>query len=93
MGFILNLVVSSDTALIVRNFNTHFDNPEDPLKTVAVSILDTVGVKQNVIGPTRNGGHTLDLILTIRLNIKRYSKLFTVWSYFRSLSHLTQNVS
>ena len=67
--FISNLVISLDKALIVGDFNIHFDNPQDPLRTAFVSILDSVGINQTVIGPTHNGGHTLDLILTLGLNV------------------------
>ncbi|XP_060770970.1 uncharacterized protein LOC132881920 [Neoarius graeffei] len=67
--FISDLVISLDKALVVGDFNIHFDNPEDPLKTAFVSILDSGGINQNVIGLTHNGGHTLDLILTFRLNV------------------------
>ncbi|XP_058263764.1 uncharacterized protein LOC131364606 [Hemibagrus wyckioides] len=68
--FTSNLVVYLDKALIVGDFNIHFDKPEDPLRTAGVSILDSLGVNQNVIGPTHNGGHTLDLIFTFGLNIE-----------------------
>ncbi|XP_053481003.1 uncharacterized protein LOC128607830 [Ictalurus furcatus] len=68
--FVSNLVVSVDKALIVGDFNIHFDNLEDPLRIAVVSILDSVGINQNVIGPTHNGGHTLDLILTYGLSIE-----------------------
>ncbi|KAF4078917.1 hypothetical protein AMELA_G00187270 [Ameiurus melas] len=68
--FVSNLVVSVNKALIVGDFNIHFDSLEDPLRTAVVSILDSVGINQNVIGPTHSGGHTLDLILTYGLSIE-----------------------
>lgn len=78
VDFILNLVVSLDKALIVRDFDIHFDNSEAPLKTVAVSIQDLQGVNQITIGSTYNGGPTLYLILIFILNIETYSPIFTV---------------
>ncbi|KAI5086287.1 hypothetical protein C0J45_1051, partial [Silurus meridionalis] len=68
--FITNLATSLDKALIVGDFNIHFDNQEDSLRAAVVSILDSVGINQNVIGPTHSGGHTLDLLLTFGLKIK-----------------------
>ncbi|KAI5086833.1 hypothetical protein C0J45_23232, partial [Silurus meridionalis] len=61
---------SLDKALIVGDFNIHFDNQEDSLRAAVVSILDSVGINQNVMGPTHSGGHTLDLLLTFGLKIK-----------------------
>ncbi|KAI5085474.1 hypothetical protein C0J45_5310, partial [Silurus meridionalis] len=53
--FITNLATSLDKALIVGDFNIHFDNQEDSLRAAVVSILDSVGINQNVIGPTHSG--------------------------------------
>lgn len=52
---------------MVGEFNNHFDYPEDPLRTALMSILESVGVNQNITGPTHNGSHTLDLILKLVL--------------------------
>lgn len=38
--FVSHLVVSVNKAVIVGDFNSHFDNPQDPLRTAFVSILD-----------------------------------------------------
>uniref|UniRef100_A0AAQ6IK29 Endonuclease/exonuclease/phosphatase domain-containing protein n=1 Tax=Anabas testudineus TaxID=64144 RepID=A0AAQ6IK29_ANATE len=48
--FLSNLVVSVDKALIAGDFNIHFENPEDPLRTAFMSILDSLGVDQCVVG-------------------------------------------
>lgn len=40
---------------------------KEHVKTAFESILESVGANQNVIGITRNGGHTLDLGLTFRI--------------------------
>lgn len=72
LNSLTNLVVSLDKELIDDAFNIHFDNQK---RTVVVSILDSVGVNQNVIGPTLSGGHTFDLILTYGLNIETIDTL------------------
>lgn len=64
------MVVSVDKAVIVGEINIPFDNLQDPLRITFMSILDSVVVNQNIIGPTHYGGHTLDLILTLGLNIE-----------------------
>uniref|UniRef100_A0AAY4DRN7 Reverse transcriptase domain-containing protein n=1 Tax=Denticeps clupeoides TaxID=299321 RepID=A0AAY4DRN7_9TELE len=68
--FVSNLVVSVDKALIVGDINIHCDKLEDSLRTAFLSLLDSVGVNQHVTGPTHEGGHTLDLVLTFGLNIE-----------------------
>lgn len=52
---------------VLSKLNIHFDNSKDILRMTVVSILDLVGVNQNLIGPTYSGGHTLDTILTLNL--------------------------
>lgn len=68
VDLISNLAVSLNIALTVGDF-IHSDKSEAPLRVSAVSALYSVGVHQNVNGPSHNGGHTLNLNLIFRLNI------------------------
>ncbi|XP_076835657.1 uncharacterized protein LOC143481498 [Brachyhypopomus gauderio] len=64
-----NLAVSSDKIIMVGDFNVHFDNADDPLTRAFTSILNSVGIIQNVVGPTHYQNHTLDLILTLGIDV------------------------
>lgn len=83
--FLSDLLVYVEKAVIVGEFNFHFDNPQDRLRTVFASILVSVGVNQDIIRLTHYCGHTLDIILTFGLNIENTC---IVRSYLRALSLL-----
>ncbi|XP_076831223.1 uncharacterized protein LOC143476767 [Brachyhypopomus gauderio] len=68
--FLSELVLTIERFVIVGDFNIHYENESDPLKIAFDSILDSVGIAQNVTGPTHRCKHTLDLILTYELNIE-----------------------
>nr|XP_055057050.1 uncharacterized protein LOC129441427 [Misgurnus anguillicaudatus] len=67
--FLSELTVTVDKALIVGDFNIHVDNPKDALGRAFIDVLNSLGIKQNVSGPTHTRNHTLDLILSLGLNI------------------------
>ncbi len=68
-NFLSNLVVTVDRALIVGDFNIHIDNENDTLGLAFIDILNSLGVRQNVTGPTHRHNHTLDLILSYGVDV------------------------
>ncbi len=56
-------MLAADTVLIVGDFNIHADNEKDALGSAFIDILNSIGVRQHVSGPTPFRNHTLDLIL------------------------------
>ncbi len=61
--FLSELVQAADKVLIVGDFNMHIDNEKDALGSAFIDILNSIGVRQHVSGPTQCRNHTLDLIL------------------------------
>ncbi len=61
--FLSELVLAADKVLIVADFNIHVDNEKDALGSAFIDILNSIGVRQHVSGPTHCRNHTLDLIL------------------------------
>ncbi len=55
--------------LIVGDFNIHVDNEKDSLGSAFIDILNYIGVKQHVSGPTHCQNHTLDLILSHGIDV------------------------
>ncbi len=53
-----------DKDLIVAYFNIHVDNEKVALASALIDILNSIGVRQCMSGPTYCHNHTLDLILT-----------------------------
>ncbi|XP_058637889.1 uncharacterized protein LOC131544010 [Onychostoma macrolepis] len=63
------LVLTADKVLIVGDFNIHVDNEKDSLGSAFIDILNSIGVKQHVSGPTHCRNHTLDLILSHGIDV------------------------
>ncbi len=61
--FLSEVVLAADKVLIEGDFNIHVDNEKDALGSAFIDILNTIGVRQHVSGPTHCRNHTLDLIL------------------------------
>ncbi len=55
-------MLAADRVLIVGDFNIHVDNEKDALGSAFIDILNSIGVRQHVSGPTHSRNHTLDLI-------------------------------
>ncbi len=62
--FLLELVLAADKVLIVGDFNIHVDNEKDALGSAFIDILNSIGVRQHVSGPTHCRNHTLNVILS-----------------------------
>ncbi len=67
--FLSQLVLAADKDLIVGDFNIHVDNDKDALRSAFIDILNSIGVKQHVSGPTHCRNHTLDLILSNGIDV------------------------
>ena len=50
--------------IILGDFNTHVDDPEDQAAQIVQDTLNAFNLKQHVNIPTHNFGHTIDLIIT-----------------------------
>ncbi len=56
-------MLSTDKVLIVGDFNIHVDNENNALGSAFLDILNSIGVRQHVSGPTHCRNHALNLIL------------------------------
>ena len=57
-------VMSREPLLILGDFNIHMDLPDDTDCRNMSDLLVSMGLKQHVLQPTHELGHTLDLIIT-----------------------------
>ncbi len=57
-------MLAADKVLIVGDFNIHVENEKYALGSAFLDILNSIGVRQHVSGPTHYRNHTLDLILS-----------------------------
>ncbi len=69
--FLSELVLAADKVLIVGDFNIHVDNEKDALGSAFIDILNSIGVRQHVSGPTHSRNHTLDLMLSHGIDVNR----------------------
>ncbi len=67
--FLSELMLAADKVLIVGDFNIHVDNEKDALGSAFIDILNSIGVRQHVSGPTHSRNHTLDLILSHGIDV------------------------
>ncbi len=71
------LLLAADKVLIVGDFNIHVDNEIDALGSAFIDILNSIGVRQHVSGPTHCQNHTVDLILSHRIYVFFFFKQLT----------------
>ncbi len=62
-------MLAADKVLIVGDFNIHIDNEKDALGSAFLDIVNSIGVRQRVSGPTHCRNHTLDLILSHGIDV------------------------
>ena len=67
--FLSELILTADKVLIVGDFNIHIDNEKDALGLAFKDIVNSIGVRQHVSGPTHRRNHTLDLILSHGIDV------------------------
>ncbi len=73
--FLSELVLAADKVLIVGDFNIHVDNEKDALGLAFIDILNSIGARQHVSGPTHCRNHTLDLILSHGIDVNGFEIL------------------
>ncbi len=86
-------MLPADKVLIVGDFNIHVDNEKDSLGSASIDILNSIGVKQHVSGPTHCRNHTLDLHLHLHLVIWQtlLSKATYSWGIHKAI-HLEEAI-
>ncbi len=58
------------------DFNIHVDNEKYALGSAFIDILNSIGVRQHVSGPTHCRNHTLDLILSHGIDVQCWERYF-----------------
>ena len=59
-----SIILTPEPLIITGNFNIHVNKTNDSDACEFLDLLASLGLKQHVIGPTHEGGHTLDLVIT-----------------------------
>ncbi len=62
-------MLAADKVLIVGDFSTHVNNEKDSLGSAFLDILNSIGVRQHMSGPTHCRNHTLDIILSHGIDV------------------------
>ena len=57
-------IITPEPLIITGDFNIHVNNTNDSDACKFLDLLASLGLKQHVIGPIHEGGHTLDLVIT-----------------------------
>ena len=57
-------IITPEPLIITDDFNIHVNNTNDSDAGKFLDLLASLGLKQHVIGPIHEGGHTLDLVIT-----------------------------
>ena len=58
------IILTPELLIITGDFNIHVNNTNDSDACEFLDLLVSLGLKQYVIGPTHEGDHTLDLVIT-----------------------------
>ncbi len=85
-------MVNVDKALRVGHFHNYVDNTSDALGLAFTDLINSFGVKQNVIGPTHRFNHTLDLIISHGIDLTHiyiYIYIYINISYLKVMMLLT----
>ncbi|XP_011677291.2 uncharacterized protein LOC105444571 [Strongylocentrotus purpuratus] len=61
-------VISDNMPLVLGDFNIHIDDGLDTQAKSFMNSIDSLGFSQHVNGPTHRAGHTLDLIMSRRID-------------------------
>ncbi len=62
-------MLAADKVSIAGDFNIHVGNEKDALGSAFIDILNSIGVRQHVSGPTHCRNQTLDLILSHGIDV------------------------
>jgi hypothetical protein len=63
-SFLSKETLPNENILLVGDLNVHMDNPNDSECRRLSKIVSSLGFQQMVTGPTHQGGHTLDVVLS-----------------------------
>ena len=63
-----HLVMTNGQLLITGDFNLHIDSAECPITREFCALIHSYGLDQHVDVPTHGSGHTLDLLMTLRID-------------------------
>ena len=66
-SYMESIILSNDHLLILGDFNIHMDVSTDADTAKFVDLLESLGLEQHVSGPTHTHGHTLDLVITRKM--------------------------
>uniref|UniRef100_A0A3B4X257 Reverse transcriptase domain-containing protein n=1 Tax=Seriola lalandi dorsalis TaxID=1841481 RepID=A0A3B4X257_SERLL len=67
--FLAEIMPKYDRVLIVGDFNVHVCCPDKPMVKDFLNLIDSFNLVQSVCGPTKEHGHTLDLVLSYGLPV------------------------
>ncbi|KAK7918616.1 hypothetical protein WMY93_009900 [Mugilogobius chulae] len=67
--FLAAVITNTDHLLIIGDFNVHVCCDAKPLAKEFLSVIDSFNLRQWIRGPTHEKGHTLDLVLSLGLDI------------------------
>ncbi|XP_013859206.1 RNA-directed DNA polymerase from mobile element jockey [Austrofundulus limnaeus] len=67
--FLTGIFLKYDRVLILGDFNLHVCCPDKPLVHDFLNLIHSFNLVQNVVGPTHQQGHTLDLVLSHGLSV------------------------
>ena len=59
-----SIILAPEPLIITGDINIRVNNANDSDAWEFLDLLASLGLKQHVIGPTHEGGHTLDLVIT-----------------------------
>ena len=59
-----SIILTQEPLIITGDFNIHVNDTNDSDACEFLDLLASLGLKQHVTGPTHEGDHTLDLVIT-----------------------------
>lgn len=62
-----SIILSKEQLLILGDFNIHLDDSTNADTKIFIDLLESLGLEQHVKGPTHIHGHTLDLVITRKM--------------------------
>ena len=66
-SYMESIILSKDHLLILGDFNIHMDVLIDAYTVKFMDLLESLGLEEHVRGPAHTHGHTLDLIITRKM--------------------------
>ena len=63
-SYMESIILTPEPLIITGDLNIHVNNTNDSDACEFLDLLASLGLKQHVVGPTHEGGHTLALVIT-----------------------------